>query len=414
MTGWFARTATGAVSTVVEALEELRIHRGRVLLSLIGVAVAVCALTTVVGAAAIAEQAGREMQERGGGRPATVQLSANSSNGPIDPATAETAWQAALERHGIDYASRVGYGGLTVQFADGAVPVSLQVVDPDYGVMHRVRLAEGAWFTERDTDRLAPALIVNEAFWQRLGSPELATHPTVELVGRGTTTGVITGVTPAQSEWDTEPTAFILTDSYLPLQAIATVDPMMGAPSTSYEMWIPDGSADELTESMKRAFRSELGEGATVDGWRTDYGQMEGDPYLPIKLMVIGIAVVILLLGALGLLTIALVTVRGRIREIGIRRSFGATAGRVFFSVLMETVVGTFVAGVVGVAIAIALVRSPLMGMALGGAEVEDMPGFPIEAALIGIGAAVAVGALAGLLPALGAVRVKVIDAIRF
>lgn len=123
---------------------------------------------------------------------------------------------------------------------------------------------------------------------------------------------------------------------------------------------------------------------------------------------------VILLLGALGLLTIALVTVRGRIREIGIRRSFGASAGRVFFSVLMETVVGTLFAGVVGVGVSIALVRSPLMGMVLGGAEVQDLPGFPVDAAVIGIASAVAVGALAGLLPAIAAVRVKVIDAIRF
>ncbi|MFB9310249.1 putative ABC transport system permease protein [Agromyces hippuratus] len=413
MMGWLTRTATGVVSTIVEALEELRIHRGRVLLSLIGVAVAVCALTTVVGAGAIAEQAGREMQERGGGRPATVQLNPMSQNGSIDPETADAAWRAALERHGIEYASRVGYGGLTVQFADGAVPVSMQVVDPDYGLMHRVRLSEGSWFVDRDADRLAPALIVNEAFWKRLGSPALDTHPTVQLLGRGAATGVVTGVTPAQGEWDTEPTAFILSEGFLPLQP-ATPDPMMGAYAPAYEMWIPDGSADELTESMKQAFQSELGDGATVDGWRSDYGAMGGDPFLPLKLMVIGVAVVILLLGALGLLTIALVTVRGRIREIGIRRSFGATAGRVFFSVLMETVVGTFVAGVVGVGAAIAIVRSPLMGMALGGADVQDMPGFPIEAALIGIGAAVAVGALAGLLPALGAVRVKVIDAIRF
>jgi putative ABC transport system permease protein len=42
------------------------------------------------------------------------------------------------------------------------------------------------------------------------------------------------------------------------------------------------------------------------------------------------------------------------------------------------------------------------------------MPPFPLDAALIGLGAATLVGALAGLVPALVAVRVKVIDAIRF
>ncbi len=47
-------------------------------------------------------------------------------------------------------------------------------------------------------------------------------------------------------------------------------------------------------------------------------------------------------------------------------------------------------------------------------AGITDVPAFPIEAALLGLGAATFVGALAGLLPALVAVRVKVIDAIRY
>jgi putative ABC transport system permease protein len=153
---------------------------------------------------------------------------------------------------------------------------------------------------------------------------------------------------------------------------------------------------------------------ATVNAMRVDYAGMEGDPYGPVKLMVTGVAVVILVLGALGLVTISLVTVRARIREIGVRRSFGATAGRVFFAVLMESVVGTFVAGVAGVALAIVAVRGPLMDLLVGGIPIEDQPGFPIQAAVIGVVAAVAVGALAGVLPALAAVRVRVIDAIRF
>lgn len=407
------RAGTAAVSTVVEALEELRIHRGRVLLSLVGVAIAVCALATVVAAGAIAEQAGRELQERSGGRPATVSFNATTSATTPDPAALDAAWRRALDRHDVEYASRVGWGSLDVQFVDGAVPVMAQVVDPDYGVMHRVSMLEGTWFTDRDRGRLAPALIINEAFYDRLGRPGLSSHPTVELLGGTPTVGVVTGVTPRQGEWDTEPSAFVLADAYLRI-APETPDPMMGPSTLSFEMWVPDGSAAELTESVREAFRTELGEGATVDGWRTDYAAMEGDPYLPMKLLVGGVAVVILLLGALGLLTIALVTVRTRIREIGIRRSFGATAGRVFFSVLMETVVGTFLAGVVGVGVSIALVRSPLAELAFGGAIVEDMPGFPLEAALVGIGSAVVVGALAGLLPALAAVRVRVIDAIRF
>jgi len=48
------------------------------------------------------------------------------------------------------------------------------------------------------------------------------------------------------------------------------------------------------------------------------------------------------------------------------------------------------------------------------GQGVQDLPAFPIEAAVVGLAASAVVGALAGLLPALVAVRVKVIDAIRY
>lgn len=61
----------------------------------------------------------------------------------------------------------------------------------------------------------------------------------------------------------------------------------------------------------------------------------------------------LLLLGALGLVNIAMVTVMQRIREISIRRSFEATAGRVFFAVTLESVVATIAAGIVPALVAV-------------------------------------------------------------
>ena len=52
------RWATGFVAAVVEAWHELRIHKLRVLLSLVGVMIAVASLTSALAAAGIAKQAG--------------------------------------------------------------------------------------------------------------------------------------------------------------------------------------------------------------------------------------------------------------------------------------------------------------------------------------------------------------------
>jgi putative ABC transport system permease protein len=403
---------TNLVGSFVEAWQELRIHKTRVMLSLIGVAVAVCAITTVVGLGAVAQQSIVEQNERWGGRAATLQLNASTSDGSaVDDEVMQDLWEIELERYGIDYASRVLYSTQTVQFTDGAVPVPVTGVDPSYGTMHRVQLSQGSWFSRDDADRLAPAVLVNQVFYDRLGQPDLATNPTTTLLGEKPTTAVITGVYPS-TMWETEPTMYMLMDS---LSAMApSGQAAAGGNMPTYEIWSPPGISEELTTALQRDFEGALGKGAMVSVSRMDFAAGEDDPYASMKLLVAGVAGLVLLLGALGLVNISLVTLKQRIREIGVRRSFGATAGRVFFSVMMESIVATLVAGVVGVIGAVLIVTNPTVQGFISQGSVSDFPPFPVEAALLGLACATGVGALAGLLPALVAVRVKVIDAIRY
>ncbi|MCI0155956.1 ABC transporter permease [Leifsonia shinshuensis] len=393
---------------IVEAWQELRIHRTRVLLSLIGVGVAVCALSSVVGLANIAEQGMRENSERYGGRPALLAI--HPTGDEASEERVDAAWRVILKRHDIRYSSKVGNASLPVQFRDGVTSVMAQTVDPPYATMHRTVVQQGRWFHESDAQLLAPPIIVNEAFWRRLGSPPLAAHPTaVVLKGETKVTVVVVGVmkTPDSPE---DATAFILNSGVDRLTAGRTAD--FGAPTR--EAWVPPELAVPLTTAITTEFDQALGPGVvSVD--RNDYlAHQDVDPLLFFKLVVGGVAGLILLLGALGLVNIALVTVRHRIREIGVRRSFGATGARVFFAVMMESVVATVVAGGAGVVLSVLIVKNPWVEELLGRGMIADMPPFPVEAAVLGLVAATAVGALAGLLPALVAVRVKVIDAIRY
>ncbi|MBX3094748.1 MAG: ABC transporter permease [Cryobacterium sp.] len=404
------RIITGIVGAVDEAWSELRIHRTRVLLSLVGVAVAVAALTGVVALGAMAQQATTESYERQSGRPATLYASAYSmTTETLAPADVRAAFDQVVDRYQITYAGAVGYAASIVQFVGGAQYVSAMTVEPDYATMHRVILSEGRWFTERDAERLAPVIVVNQHFYERIGSPNLATHPTVSLLGDHETVAVIIGVVPA-SEYE-DLSMFLLNSAYLRIAPPSELEYAM----PQFEMWVPTDLADQLIELVRRDMSGALGPDVQVDVSRQDYEVWGGglDPLEPIRMLVLGAAGIVLLLGALGLVNISLVTVRQRIREIGVRRSFGATAGRVFFSVMMESVVGAVVAGVVGVFLAVLLVSNPLVQQSVA-PGILDMPAFPIDAALLGLAAATAVGALAGLLPALYAVRVKVIDAIRY
>lgn len=405
------RVLADLVGSFVEAWAELRVNKLRVLLSLIGVAVAVAALTGVVALGGLAEQSSRESAERGGGRAATYSLNAYSTGAAtIDQRKIDEAFADATGRYGIDYATSVAYSTRAVQLSTGLTEIPTTVVQAPYGEMHRVTMAEGGWFTAADASRLAPAVVINEAFWHQLGSPAVASHPTVSLRGVDSVTAVVTGVSESP-DYDTYPSMYMLPNDDYDLSLAS-----YGADVPQYEMWLAPAIGDELSDRVAADVRAALGSDSQVDVNRNDYAAYSGDadPFLPIKLIIAGVGVLVLLLGGLGLVNIALVTVRQRIREIGVRRSFGATAPRVFFSVMLESVAGTVVAGVVGVMIAILVVENPVVQGYIAQGSVSDLPPFPVEAALLGLGSATLIGAVAGLLPALVAVRVKVIDAIRY
>ena len=397
---------SGIVGSVVEAWAELRIHKTRILLALIGVALSVAALTTVVGLGNMVRESIAQGNEFQSGRPATLTVNVYPVGGaPEDPAELRAAFQAVAERYSVEYATVNQQSSLPFQFPDGVAQAQTSAVDSDYGVMRRVSLLEGSWFTEDDAQRLAPAVVVNEAFMTRLGVSGLTPGTTVDIRSNGRPVqAVVIGV--RANTFDGEyPAAYLLADSYQRLGVAAD------GSLTGMELWVPE----ELAEPLRSAVSADLSAqfpNSQTEVHRSDYAAW-GDPLGGLQLAVGGIAGLVMLLGAVGLLNISMVTVKYRVREIGIRRSFGATSGRIFLGVMLESVVATFVAGVLGVMIAVAVVKLPMVQRVVA-SGIAELPPFPLEAALLGLGTATAVGALAGLIPALVAVRVKVIDAIRY
>lgn len=393
---------TGVVSAVVEAWQELRINKTRILLALVGVALSVAALTSVVGVGNLAREGFNASSERNGGRSATLGLGVYGPGQP-DPRKLEEAYRGIIQRYGITYYTHLAQAQQPFQFPRGVQDVQLQLVDPGYGVIHRLDVSQGGWFAADDEDRLAPALVVSEAFYNAAGRPGLAKDPKVKLVGTQETTAVMIGVVPDPYP-ESPPSAYMLTGA-------AERAGVPGAGSGQFKLWVQDGQAAALKAAISSDLQRQF-PGMQVQAERMDYAS-NGDPFATVQLAVGGIAGLVLLLGAVGMLNISMVTVRYRVREIGIRRSFGATSRRIFLGVMMESVVATAVAGIAGVMLAVAVVKNPWIESKIA-PGLSEYPAFPVEAAMLGLGSAVLVGALAGAIPALVAVRVKVIDAIRF
>ena len=114
----------------------------------------------------------------------------------------------------------------------------------------------------------------------------------------------------------------------------------------------------------------------------------------------LGLGAVALLVGAVGVANIMIISVLERRQEIGLRRALGATKGQIRAQFLAEAVLLALAGGAAGdVAGAAATVS---YAHAKGWAVV-----IPPEAWAGGLGAALLIGALAGLLPAVRAARLS-------
>lgn len=116
--------------------------------------------------------------------------------------------------------------------------------------------------------------------------------------------------------------------------------------------------------------------------------------------------------GAIGVSNIMMVTVRERTTEIGIRRAIGATPKMILSQIISESIVLTTVAGMMGILFGVFILNAlELANTTDGILEVPFQIGFwtaLLCAALIGL-----LGMLAGLAPAMRAMSIKPVDAMR-
>jgi len=120
------------------------------------------------------------------------------------------------------------------------------------------------------------------------------------------------------------------------------------------------------------------------------------------------IALVSLVIGAIGIANIMLANVNERIREIGIRLAVGARGRDIFLQVLVESSMIAFIGGIVGIVCGMVFLKVLTLVV-----DQDHLPVAEFSAFVISVSFAVTAGILSGLYPALKASRLDPIIALR-
>ena len=132
-----------------------------------------------------------------------------------------------------------------------------------------------------------------------------------------------------------------------------------------------------------------------------------------LTLFLVAMASISLFVGGIGIMNIMLVSVTERTKEIGLRKSIGATNQDILTQFLIEAVVLTVLGGIIGIALGTGLAFA--IGQLLVRFAAVAWPwSFPWTGALLGLSVSAAIGLVFGIYPARHASHKSPMEALRY
>lgn len=184
----------------------------------------------------------------------------------------------------------------------------------------------------------------------------------------------------------------------------------------------PDYAETLVKSSLAPLLRYHPDDQQALGGWNgaKEMNQLTG-LFAGIRIFNWVVGLLTLVAGIVGISNIMLIVVRERTREIGIRKAIGARPIEVMLMILLETVLLTVLSGYLGIVLGVFSIEyfesvivflSDLLNLNFG-IEMFQNTGIELQTAISALIVLVVFGTLAGLIPAVQAVKIKPIEALR-
>ena len=374
-----------------------RARKMRTALSALGVSIGIAAMVGVLGLSESSKSALLDEISALGTNLLTVEAGAGIGGG--DGAFPEEALAAVNRIETVEIASAVYDVDASVlknEFVPSGQTGGLTVVAANESLLDTLNgeIAEGAWLNEATSTY--PSVVLGSVAAERLGITTL-TQPTYVYVGEQYVE--VVGIL------EEFPLSADLDRSAIMGQQAAEVfygtDPV---PTTIF-VRVEDGAIDTTRDLIPATADAENPEEVSVSR-PSDALEAQAAADDALTTLFLGLGAVALLVGGIGIANVMVIAVIERRGEIGLRRALGATRAHIRRQFLTEAVILSALGGVVGVALGIG---ATYLYSGLQGWRVI----IPSTAAAGGFIAALLIGAVAGLYPAMRAAKLAPTEALR-
>ncbi len=398
---------------IVSSYKSLNRTKSRSLLTMLGIVIGIMSVILVLSIGQAAQQYIINQVSSFGSDVLTI------SNGPREPPQNETPslfikqsltvadYEVLKAQSWVRLATAMNMQDDTV-IANG-VERSAQIVGttPDEATLYDLRLAKGLFFSKEDLDVHAPVAVLGADIARTTFGQE---NPIGKNIKVGTKNVRIIGV---MTILGTKSFQNLDKRVYIPITMLADLTNQKYVSSLSIRSDLPLREASRRVEDILRD-RHDVQKPEDDDFHiltQEDAIRSTSQITMILQVLLASIAAISLVVGGIGIMNIMYVSVTERIREIGLRKSIGATRADILSQFLVEAVFLTTMGGAIGVGLGILftwLAIQIILQFQGGWAFALSVPGI-----LLGLGVSMAIGILFGFAPARRAAALRPMEALR-
>jgi len=287
---------------------------------------------------------------------------------------------------------------------------SMVGVYPGYEIVQNIEMKYGAFLEQSAIRNASTYAIIGPNTAEELGMPE---NPVGEVIRVRNTPLTVIGVTKAKGD------SGMMSQDDMVIVPLSTLKKRIqgsrfpnSVGTISMKLYV-DADNNIVINQISALLRErhKLQDGVADDFQITDMKQvMETMETVSgyLKLLLVAIAAVSLIVGAIGIMNMMLVSVTERTREIGIRKAIGARESSITIQFLSESILISFIGSMAGLILGVGLSQG--VGRFVMGYNVP----FSIWPVVLSVTVAVIVGLTSGVMPARKAAKLNPIDSLRY